>query len=112
VLDDPSFRTAAAGLGEQLRAEADSDAALAELEPLACSSNPIGDRLADSRLVSEPLGVDEIAQRTVRGLQGNADLRCNDRPRQDKPSRDQLQRPPLAPQPLDRCVERLRSLDR
>ena len=35
VLDDPSFRTAAARLGDQLRAEADSGAALAELEALA-----------------------------------------------------------------------------
>jgi UDP:flavonoid glycosyltransferase YjiC (YdhE family) len=37
VLDDPSFRTAAARLGEQLRSEADSGAALAELEALAAS---------------------------------------------------------------------------
>ena len=34
VLDDPSFRTAAARLGAQVRAEADSGAALAELEGL------------------------------------------------------------------------------
>ena len=34
VLDDPSFKTAATLLGEQLRAEADRGAALAELEGL------------------------------------------------------------------------------
>ena len=34
VLDDPSFRIAAARLGAQVRAEADSGAALAELEAL------------------------------------------------------------------------------
>jgi len=39
VLDDPSFRTVAARLGEQLRAEADSGAALAELEALAASGS-------------------------------------------------------------------------
>ncbi len=44
VLDDPSYRTAAARLGEQLRAEAASGAALAELEALACPTNPTGDR--------------------------------------------------------------------
>jgi MGT family glycosyltransferase len=38
VMDDPSFRTAAARLGEQLRSEADSGAALAELEALAASA--------------------------------------------------------------------------
>lgn len=35
VLDDPSYRAAAARLGEQLRTEADSGAAVAELEGLA-----------------------------------------------------------------------------
>jgi len=35
VLDDPSFRTAAAHLGDQLRAEADSGAVVTELEALA-----------------------------------------------------------------------------
>ncbi len=35
VLDDPSYRTAAAGLGERIRAEAESGAAQAELEALA-----------------------------------------------------------------------------
>jgi UDP:flavonoid glycosyltransferase YjiC (YdhE family) len=44
VLDDPSFQKAAAGLGDQLRAEADSGAAVSELEALACPTNPIGDR--------------------------------------------------------------------
>ena len=34
VLDDPSFQTAAARVGERLRAEAESGAALAELEAL------------------------------------------------------------------------------
>jgi MGT family glycosyltransferase len=45
VLDHPSFRTAAARLGDQLRAEADSGAALAELEALA---SPAPDDTADS----------------------------------------------------------------
>ena len=45
VLDDPSFRTAAARLGDQLRAEADSGAALAELEALA---SPAPNDRADS----------------------------------------------------------------
>jgi UDP:flavonoid glycosyltransferase YjiC (YdhE family) len=35
VQNDPSFRTAALRLGDQLRAETDSGAALAELEALA-----------------------------------------------------------------------------
>ena len=37
VLDDPSYRRCAARLGEQLRAEAESGAALAELEALAAA---------------------------------------------------------------------------
>ncbi len=46
VLDDPSFRTAAARLGQQLQAEADSGAALAELEALATPARV--DEQADS----------------------------------------------------------------
>lgn len=42
VLTDPSFQQAAARLGEQLHTEADSGAALSELEALASPTNPAG----------------------------------------------------------------------
>ena len=40
LLDDPSYRRCAARLGEQLRAEAESGAAVAELEALVTVSAP------------------------------------------------------------------------
>lgn len=58
VLDDPSFRDAAARLGEQLRAEADSGAALAELEALASPAPTVDD--------SEDLRPTTAALETVR----------------------------------------------
>ena len=44
VLDDPSYRRCAAQLGEQLHAEAESGAALAELEALAGGARPAHSR--------------------------------------------------------------------